>query len=193
MLSKKEKSNNGITLVALVITIIILLILSSITLNTLIGKKGIIRNAQISKNEYEVSVVKEKLSLWYIENTATGKDAEPVDKAVDLNNVKDKSTLETIVKFQNEAETIDEINFSDLYYLDLEKLGLKNSVKENRYFMDINTKLVYVNEGIELAKGRTYILEEKEILPIVLNAEETDTGFKLIISLNSNYKNIEEY
>ena len=190
---KKINEKNAITLISLVITIIILLILSSITLNTLIGKKGIIRNAQISKNEYEVSAVKEKLSLWYIENTATGKDVEPVDKAVDPNNMKDKSTLETIVKFQNEAETIDEINFSDLYYLDLEKLGLKNSVKENRYFMDINTKLVYVNEGIELAKGRTYILEEKEILPIVLNAEETDTGFKLIISLNSNYKNIEEY
>ena len=131
---KKINEKNAITLISLVITIIILLILSSITLNTLIGKKGIIRNAQISKNEYEVSAVKEKLSLWYIENTATGKDVEPVDKAVDPNNMKDKSTLETIVKFQNEAETIDEINFSDLYYLDLEKLGLKNSVKENRYF-----------------------------------------------------------
>ena len=42
----KVKNNKGITLIALVITIIVLLILAGVTINTLTGENGIITNAQ---------------------------------------------------------------------------------------------------------------------------------------------------
>ena len=40
---KKRKTNKGITLIALVITIIILLILAAVTIASLTGENGILR------------------------------------------------------------------------------------------------------------------------------------------------------
>lgn len=191
--SNKIIEEGAITLISLVITIIILLILSGITLNSLVGQNGIINKTKISKNEYEVSLIKEKLSLWYMENDLYGKNTDPVEEMVNKDNIKDKNTLEKIVEFQNEAENTSEINFSSLYYLNLDKLGIKNVVKENIYFMDINTKIVYINKGIDLKNGKTYVLEEKEILPISLTSEETKIGFKLIISSNLKEESTFEY
>ena len=45
-------TEKGITLIALVVTIIILLILSGITINMLIGEGGIIKTAQEAKNTW---------------------------------------------------------------------------------------------------------------------------------------------
>ena len=53
----------GITLIALVITIIVLLILAGITLNLTLGENGIIRHAQNSGIEYEKAQLKEELEL----------------------------------------------------------------------------------------------------------------------------------
>ena len=49
----KEKTEKGITLIALVVTIVILLILSGVTINMLLGEDGIIRTAQEAKNTIE--------------------------------------------------------------------------------------------------------------------------------------------
>lgn len=50
---KQERREKGITLVALVITIIVLLILAGVTLATLTGENGILTRAQEAKNETE--------------------------------------------------------------------------------------------------------------------------------------------
>ncbi len=53
--NKLKAKNNGITLVALVITIIILLILAGVTINLTIGENGIFRTAKnAGKNYMEV-------------------------------------------------------------------------------------------------------------------------------------------
>lgn len=55
--TKIMKGNNGITLVALVVTIVVLLLLAGISLNLVLGKNGIISRAQeakeITQNKYE--------------------------------------------------------------------------------------------------------------------------------------------
>ncbi len=53
----------GITLIALVITIIILLILASITIATLTGENGIITKAQEAKIKTEEAQLDEQLKL----------------------------------------------------------------------------------------------------------------------------------
>ena len=54
LLNKKIiKNKTGITLVALVVTIVILLILAGITIATLFGENGIIKMAQKAKDETE--------------------------------------------------------------------------------------------------------------------------------------------
>lgn len=48
---KNVKSNKGITLIALVITIIILLILAGISIATLTGENGLLSKANTAKTE----------------------------------------------------------------------------------------------------------------------------------------------
>ena len=43
MKKKNLKSNNGITLIALVVTIVVLLILAGVSISTLAGEDGIIK------------------------------------------------------------------------------------------------------------------------------------------------------
>ena len=61
---KLKQANIGITLIALVVTIVILLILAGITINLVFSDNGIIKKAQIAKNEVEVSTIKEAISIY---------------------------------------------------------------------------------------------------------------------------------
>ena len=56
----KEKANSGITLIALVITIIVLLILAGVSIAMLTGQNGILTQAQNSKQATEKAEVKER-------------------------------------------------------------------------------------------------------------------------------------
>ena len=58
-----RKTNRGITLIALVITIIILLILSGITIATLTGDNGLIKNSGNAKEQTEISGEKEIVEM----------------------------------------------------------------------------------------------------------------------------------
>lgn len=55
--------NRGITLIALVVTIIILLILSSVSITTIFGENGIITKTRLAKNLSEASNEKEAIQL----------------------------------------------------------------------------------------------------------------------------------
>ena len=55
--------NKGITLIALVITIIIMLILASVTIATLTGENGIITKAREAKEKTEKAAIEEQLRL----------------------------------------------------------------------------------------------------------------------------------
>ena len=58
-LKRRNKQENGITILALVITIIVLLILAGITIGAITGDNGIIRNAGQAKEETEIANEKE--------------------------------------------------------------------------------------------------------------------------------------
>lgn len=59
--------NKGITMVALVVTIIILLILAGISVATLTGENGLIKKAQQAKEESEIATEKEILDQAIIQ------------------------------------------------------------------------------------------------------------------------------
>ena len=63
-----KASNRGITLVALVVTVVILLILAGITLTYVFGDNGIIKLAQKAKNETEAGMQKEQDELGNLVN-----------------------------------------------------------------------------------------------------------------------------
>lgn len=51
----KTKGNKGITLVALVVTVIVLIILAAVTINLVVGQNGIITRAQQGAENYKVA------------------------------------------------------------------------------------------------------------------------------------------
>ncbi len=92
------KEKNGITLIALVITIIVLLILAGVALATLTGQGNIISNAENAVGKYNDSVASEQQFLneieKYFQNYLEGENVEedkgvPVDKTEIANNPED--------------------------------------------------------------------------------------------------------
>ena len=60
---RKEKNEKGITLIALVVTIVVLLILAGITINMLFSNGGIFKTAQDAANAWNEATVNEQESL----------------------------------------------------------------------------------------------------------------------------------
>lgn len=77
------KTSNGITLIALVITIIVLLILAGVTITTLTGDNGILKQADKAKTETTMGEEKEAIGLAY--NGAKTEKLGGVITAGDLN------------------------------------------------------------------------------------------------------------
>ena len=69
---KKLKSSNGITLIALIITIVVLLILAGVSINMVIGENGLINKAQRAVDTYQNSATEEQVFLNEIENYIAG-------------------------------------------------------------------------------------------------------------------------
>ena len=66
---EKEINNNGITLIALVITIIVLLILAGVTINLTLGENGIFKTAEMAGKNYTQAQEQELAGLAGFENT----------------------------------------------------------------------------------------------------------------------------
>lgn len=76
------KNNKGITLIALVVTIIVLLILAGVSIAMLTGQNGILNRASDAGKETAIANAKEKVTLAineaitdYYKDTYTGSDA----------------------------------------------------------------------------------------------------------------------
>ena len=69
-MKEKNQKTKGITLIALVITIIVLLILAGVSIAMLTGQNGILTQAQNASEQTEVGAEKEAISLAYIGATA---------------------------------------------------------------------------------------------------------------------------
>ena len=63
-----KRNNRGITLIALVISIIVMLILAGVSLNAVIGDNGIITQAQNATYMQSVAVLEEFLNSYYVEH-----------------------------------------------------------------------------------------------------------------------------
>ena len=136
------KKEEGITLVALVTTIIILLILSGITIGTLASKKGLINEANQSSEAAQKESIIEKIEAdLYSEKTITGK-------------IPDESKLIEIAAKYGIIDEIDQkITIAGEYDIFLNEIsGWDNSVNKNKFHAN---KIVfngtnYLNTGISL-------------------------------------------
>ena len=63
----KIRDNKGITLVALVITIIVLIILAGVSINLILGDNGIITKAKEARKAQEIAEIKENVQMKIVE------------------------------------------------------------------------------------------------------------------------------
>ncbi len=94
----KKKENKGITLMALVITIVVLLILASVSIATLTGDNGILMQAQKAKKSTEEAAKNEKTDLAKME--------ELINESVNGAKVEQVTDTNPGVLEQNGAEYI---------------------------------------------------------------------------------------
>ena len=73
-----KKSGKGITLIALVITIVVLLILAGVTIATLTGDNGLLTRANEAKEKTEEAEVIEKLKIAILEDEVGNSNKEVV-------------------------------------------------------------------------------------------------------------------
>ena len=114
------KKNNGITLIALVITVIVLLILAGVTIATLTGDNGIFSNASKAREQTEIANVIEqaKTDVLGIQtenedgNITKGELKTVLDKYFDV--VPDDYTTETVLTTKDEYGS-NEIAVSEIY------------------------------------------------------------------------------
>ena len=79
-LSKNQATNqNGITLIALVVTIVVLLILAGITIALVFGQNGVIKKAQESQEQTAIGEMREKLEMAKVPVYADGNGSYKVE------------------------------------------------------------------------------------------------------------------
>ena len=66
-MKKILKNKKGITLIALVVTIVVLLILAGVSISMLGGENGIIKQAQEAKDKNKAEAIREAINLWKAE------------------------------------------------------------------------------------------------------------------------------
>lgn len=91
MVIEKVKNQNGITLVALIVTVILLVILTGVTVNTLVGDNGILTASKESKNAYESQLLNKQYEM---NDTRSRVDQMNPDQA-DLNNIGKNPVINT--------------------------------------------------------------------------------------------------
>lgn len=121
-LSKKETPNKGITLIALVITIIVLLILAGVSIATLTGENGILNKATIATEKTKQEEGKEAILLAIDEMLAEKlQNGEKLTIAYIGDHIHEKLEIEKedVTKNGEPTETVDVIYGDYEYEIDL--------------------------------------------------------------------------
>ena len=168
---KKLKTAKGITLIALVITIIVLLILAGVTIAALSGPNGILSNANKAKEQTAESGAREKINIAAIgsyDNTGrfdSEKFKEEIQNMGGTIIAEDDSTI-TVEMDGYEAV----VNKETGEIISIEKSGGVRPQLEGK---------LYQTDGSEVEEGQTY--DELQIKVTVTNVSDIDTIDSIIL------------
>ena len=109
---KKSIGDAGITLVALVVTIIILLILAGVTINMVLGKNGLIEKSKTAKGKYENAALDEQAQM---ESASKVMNDLYGDYSTDDTKTNPSTSTGTTVKVGDEVITITAENAKNYY------------------------------------------------------------------------------
>ena len=90
--TQKLKNNKAITLIALVVTIVVLLILAGISISLVAGDNGLIKKARDARDETRYASIKEEVELWKADKSlaeTTGGNKESLNDFITRLKLKD--------------------------------------------------------------------------------------------------------
>ena len=145
----KIKNKKGITLIALVITIIILIILAGVSINILFGQEGIVEKAKEASFKSRFRQVEEAVQTYKLNKEAESILSDVVSSNVDNLPVASKLSssqidgLEETLKLEiQEISSVEDITTLNLYYIDKTKVKIKRD-----YIINVDTMQLYDIKG----------------------------------------------
>ncbi len=138
------RNRKGITLVALVITIIILLILAGITINLTIGQRGILKRAEEAGKNYQEVAGKEDEELRKLDNIIAGTDISNEPKITMVDGVPVPNGFKHIEGTKEDGFVIKDVsvdgegkptstNGNEFVWIPCTEDGKNGSIKYDRY------------------------------------------------------------
>ena len=152
------KNKNAITLIALVVTIVVLLILAGVTISLLLDENGIIAKSKDARNANRAGTIRDEISLWEADKVASENGAgshESMDAFLtrlktrglindeDIQKIKDTRELQVgkeIIKFPSDAKTLVQA-FKD------EEIKVGDYLNYNDYVDETKTCTTTTNEN----------------------------------------------
>lgn len=159
--NKKIIYQKGITLIALVITIIILLILASVTIAAISGDNGILSNAAKAKRETEIADIVEQIRIEILGEMADneGKDPTPDDVeriALEYGSVEGSTYEDKVLKTTKGNY---DIKLSEIWPLDETSQGETPSSKE----LEIGSIVKYNPDGEYKWEAKYYSSDNTDV------------------------------
>ena len=171
-LTEKLRKQYGITLIALIVTIIVLLILAGVVISTLTGENGMITKAAEAAFRNEMAAIREQVDLKLIENSIDNSGIEGFEQVTDISGWDSDLKKEIIYWGQvdigvseitkdyakNNADSIFQENnlLDNLYYIDKVTAG----GKEKTYIYDKKGDVVYKIPITTIGKYKVHSVEE---------------------------------
>ena len=187
-MKQKLKNEKGITLVALVITIIVLLILAGVTLSMVIGESGIFGKANSAKEKTQLSNAEETIRLAVLEN-----QVKSVSGEVALTN--DKLKEEIAKKLTEQGYTV---NGSTVTYYGDRTIDIENYLeKESKTYTAYNVgdqvtvggENFYVIKASSASEEKVTLLAEKNIDTTTM--AQSDSANTIAFSSTNYWSSIE--
>lgn len=191
-LKLKENTSQGITLIALIITIIILLILAGISIATLTGENGILKKASESNEKNTMAQAEEEIKLvlneWKIEKISTTKTfQEFLDSKVERNEIDKYIILENgnieidrndyYIVVDADGNILENIQkTSSKLIIKNNTTTLENGTEPEDYSQKLGTPLI-ISFEISIENGRITKIEPN--VPYQTNGIEMEKSFEI--------------
>lgn len=184
--TKELKENSkGITLIALIVTIVILLILASISIAMLTGENGILKKASEAKEKSIIAEEKEKINLA---KQAAFMQANYENRELTLNDIDEELKKDSFYGNSEitESNIIFETNRKNIYYIDNE--NIQHIGKEGNVGPVItNIELKSTSNTISVKTIALYATEEKDRKYTYYIAKEGETLKEITANTSGEY------
>lgn len=158
-MKRKEKTSQGVTLITLVVTIIVLLILAGVTIIFLTGERGILSKTQNAKTENEKQTATEIMNLKITQAQITS--YSETQKMPDLQYLADRlyedKEIQYVKRKEKEIATLEPVKIVS------EDDSILTKLNAYPYEFEIDSKLRLASiDGVKIADNETSYIELKE-------------------------------